>query len=99
MNEELFNTLLKSVEQAGKISRGTLKAKRNFHYREIDVKLLRKKIGLTQINFATMIGVSVRTLQNWEQGYRKPEGPALALLTIFKNNPEHAFIALHQANN
>ena len=96
MDNKLFKTLLNSVQQAGKISRGELKAKRQFHHTQLDVKDIRLKTGLTQAEFSTMVGVSVRTLQNWEQGYRKPEGPALALLTIFKNDPRHAFQALHR---
>lgn len=96
MNDKLFEKLLKSTRQAGKISRGEAKAKRRFHYKQLDVKTIRHKAGLTQVEFSTMMGVSVRTLQNWEQGHRKPEGVALALLKIFNNDPHHAFQALHQ---
>jgi putative transcriptional regulator len=43
-----------------------------------------------------MIGVSARTLQNWEQGRRQPEGPAKALLRVAASNPEAVLAALHQ---
>jgi len=96
MDDQLFNDLLKSVKQAGKIHRGQAKPSRRFDYDQIDVKAIRERMGLSQSHFALTIGVSVRTLQNWEQGHRHPQGPALALLTIFKNDPEHAMKALHK---
>jgi len=52
-----------------------------------DVAALRNFIGLTQAEFAQAIEISVHTLRNWEQGRRKPEGPALALLKIAARHP------------
>jgi putative transcriptional regulator len=52
-----------------------------------DIAALRKFIGLTQQDFARAIEISVHTLRNWEQGRRKPEGPALALLRIAARHP------------
>ena len=52
-----------------------------------DVVALRRFVGLTQKEFAEAIGISVHTLRNWEQGRRKPEGPALALLRIAARHP------------
>lgn len=52
-----------------------------------DVAALRQFIGLTQTEFARAMGISVHTLRNWEQGRRKPEGPALALLRIAARHP------------
>lgn len=95
MDRKLFEQLTKSVSEAGQISRNEIKANRKFRFKNIDAKDIRLKNKLTQSEFAMMIGVSPRTLQNWEQGHRKPEGPALALLTIFKNDPKNAFNALH----
>jgi putative transcriptional regulator len=48
----------------------------------------RLKLGLSQSEFAKMLGVSPRTLQEWEQGRRKPSGAAKALITIAIKNPE-----------
>ena len=48
----------------------------------------------TQSEFALLIGVSVSTLQNWEQGRRKPEGPARALLKVASKNPDAVCKAL-----
>lgn len=52
-----------------------------------DVALLRRFVGLSQGKFAEALGISVHTLRNWEQGRRKPEGPALALLRIAARHP------------
>lgn len=53
---------------------------------------IREKLRLSQAAFAALMGVSVRTLQDWEQGRRSPSGPAKALLRIAEQHPE-AFIA------
>ena len=52
-----------------------------------DIAALRRFVGLTQIEFARAIGISVHTLRNWEQGRRNPEGPAIALLRIAARHP------------
>lgn len=52
-----------------------------------DLVALRRFVGLSQSGFAQALGISVHTLRNWEQGRRKPEGPALALLRIAARHP------------
>lgn len=52
-----------------------------------DIAALRRFVGLTQIRFAQAMGISVHTLRNWEQGRRRPEGPAVALLRIAARHP------------
>ena len=52
-----------------------------------DIAALRSFVGLTQAEFAQAIETSVHTLRNWEQGRRKPEGPAIALLRIAARHP------------
>jgi DNA-binding transcriptional regulator YiaG len=52
-----------------------------------DVSTLRRFVGLTQVQFARAMGISVHTLRNWEQDRRRPEGPALALLRIAARHP------------
>lgn len=49
---------------------------------------VRERVGLSQSEFAKLLGVSVRTLQEWEQGRRIPSGPARALLQIAHKNPK-----------
>jgi putative transcriptional regulator len=52
-----------------------------------DIAALRRFVGLTQMRFAQAMGISVHTLRNWEQGRRRPEGPAIALLRIAARHP------------
>jgi putative transcriptional regulator len=82
-----FNRLAESVRQAGMIRRGRLKPGRVFVFEPVDVRAIRLKLRKSQSEFALMIGVSIATLQNWEQGRRRPEGPARALLTVAAANP------------
>jgi len=53
-----------------------------------DVARLRRFVDLTQVQFAQAMGISVHTLRNWEQGRRRPEGPAVALLRIAARHPK-----------
>jgi len=95
MNESDFDELCESICEAGKIRRGELKASRVFEYPDPDAKAIRERLGISQSRFAAIIGVSVRTLQNWEQGRRHPEGPAKALLRVVERDPEAVLHALH----
>ena len=52
-----------------------------------DITVLRRFVGLTQVQFAQAMSISVHTLRNWEQGRRHPEGPAIALLRIAARHP------------
>ena len=94
MKKQDFDKLVSSVRQAGKIRRKKAKPSRVFRYRPADIKAIRKKVGKSQVEFALMIGVSVATLRNWEQGRRTPEGPARALLKIAARNPKAVADAL-----
>lgn len=89
-----FQNLVRSVRQAGRIRRAKMKPARTFTFRPTDVKSIRLKLGKSQAEFALMIGVSLATLQNWEQGRRMPEGPARALLKIAADNPKAVADAL-----
>jgi len=94
MSSELFDELRKSVKEAGKIRKGRAKPSRKFTYDAIDIRKLRESLGVSQSQFARMIGVSVDTAQNWEQGRRRPRGPAMALLRVFEKNPKAVVDAL-----
>jgi putative transcriptional regulator len=95
MNEKDFALLVESVKQMGAIMRGEDIPHRRTVVTPSNVKALRERTGLTQNEFSTLIGVSVRTLQNWEQGRREPEGPAKALLRVFEKEPQAVLSALH----
>ena len=87
MKRENFEELLESVREAGRIMRGETKPSREFVFAPQDVQAIRKKLNKSQDEFALMLGVSVATLRNWEQGRRHPHGPARALLKIAAENP------------
>lgn len=94
MRRKDFDNLVDSIKQAGKIRRGEMKGSRTFQFSPADVKGIRLQLKKSQAQFALMIGVSVATLQNWEQGRRSPEGPARALLKIAAEKPEAVIEAL-----
>ena len=64
---------------------------------EIDVRRIRKKAGMSQSEFADHFGVSIRTVQDWEQGRRVPAGAARAFLTVIDREPEAVHRALSMA--
>jgi putative transcriptional regulator len=94
MRKQDFDNLLESVKQAGSIRRGEAEPSRVTAFEPVDAKAIRLRLGKSQAEFALMIGVSVSTLRNWEQGRRRPEGPARALLRVAAANPEAVVAAL-----
>ena len=94
MKKNHFDDLVASVRQAGAIRRGEREPSRVTEFAPVDVKAVRQRLGKSQSEFAQMIGVSLSTLQNWEQGRRRPLGPAQALLRVAAENPEAVAAAL-----
>lgn len=94
MSSELYKELAKSIKEAGRIRKGKAEPSRVFTYDAIDIRKLRESIDVSQSQFARMIGVSKSTLQNWEQGRRRPRGPARALLRVFEKDPKAVVSAL-----
>ena len=99
MDDKLFDRLVESTKQAIKISEGTRKASRTFTFElPDDIKTIRNnKLHLSQDKFAAMLGVSIRTLQEWEQGRRKPSGAAKSLLKVASFAPDVVLKALTQS--
>ena len=95
MDKTLFDDFLQSLQEAGAIAKGVATPSRRFEVVVPDVRAVRERVHLSQQDFATLIQVSVKTLQNWEQGRRHPTGPAAALLKIVASNPEMAMKSLH----
>jgi putative transcriptional regulator len=87
MNPQLFQELLQSLREAVAIERGELEPARVTLFPPVDVKAVRGRLGLTQLGFSRMIGVSLATLRNWEQGRRSPHGPAKVLLIVAAHAP------------
>jgi putative transcriptional regulator len=95
MEPALFQDLLQSLKEAKAIARREAPASRRIKIVPTDVKAVRERIGLSQSEFARIMQVSVRTLQNWEQHRRNPTGPAAALLKIVLTAPEVVLKTLH----
>jgi putative transcriptional regulator len=96
MKRQMFEELLGSVREAGAILRGQRKPSRRIAIRHSGVRVIRERTSLSQSEFAHLIGVSVKTLQNWEQERRRPTGPAAALLSIIDHDPALAVKAIHR---
>ncbi len=98
MDKEHFEQLVAGVQlmkrhMAGKPVRGA----RTTIVREPDVRVIREAASISQSQFARLIGVNLRTLQNWEQRRTRPSGPARALLKIVASDPKAAIEALHSS--
>lgn len=97
MKSKMFEELLQSVREGGAILRGQSKASRRFEIRSSGIRAIRERTSLSQSEFALLIGVSVKTIQNWEQARRQPTGPAAVLLRIIAHEPRLAVQAIHRA--
>jgi putative transcriptional regulator len=89
----------KGLEQAVAYAKGAAskKAYRVHVPAHVDVKAIRRKLGMTQRAFAARFGFSVNTLRHWEQGKREPEGPTRAYLLVIDRAPQAVQKALHIA--
>lgn len=94
MRESEFEELLASIEEMKEILAGRLAparvttAKELEAYWELNAADVRARWGMSQRKFAQLLGISVDTLQNWEQGRRTPDGPARVLLRVAEKHPE-----------
>ena len=98
MKDELFAELVASLRQGVAVLRGEMPASRTFEIHPLDIKNIRAEFDLTQEQFAALLGISVRTLRNWEQGCRVPVGPARVLLQVAARHPE-AVLDARQADS
>ena len=94
MKDKDFKNLVASIRQAVATRRGEHRPSRAFDFKPEDVRAIRQNLEKSQTEFALLIGVSVATLRNWEQGRRVPEGPARALLRVAAANPRALIRAL-----
>jgi len=95
MDEKLFGQLVDSLRWAKAHAAGkAVKGGRVTVVEQVDVKRIRAATGLTQDRFADLIHVKAATLRNWEQGRRRPTGPAQALLKVIEREPKAALKAL-----
>ena len=92
--------ILKSARQALAYAKGTAKAHQyGVHIPDrLDVKAIRRKVCMSQEEFARHFGVSKRTIQDWEQHRRLPSGPSRAFLVVIDREPEAVRRALSAAS-
>jgi len=64
----------------------------------VDVRSVRRKLGLSQSQFAARFGFTAATIKNWEQGRTQPDGPSRILLAVIAHRPEAVVEALHEAS-
>jgi putative transcriptional regulator len=88
MEEKLFDGLLQSVREMRAVRRGELKPARITRLKAGSPQVVRARLGLSQREFSRLLGISIDTLQNWEQGRRAPTGAAKILLRIAAQHPE-----------
>ena len=88
MKKENFEKLVESLREGGSILRGKSAPSRSFVVDRQEVRQIRENLSVSQDDFAALMGVSVNTVQNWEQGRRTPTGPARVLLTIVQHQPD-----------
>lgn len=94
MNEDRFNRMMEGVKQGAEYLKGLRRPAwvNKATVRVPDVKNIREKLNVSQLEFAEMLGISVRTLQNWEQKHRLPGGSARILLEVAAVYPEQVQI-------
>jgi len=99
MNPKDFEDLKQSVLDMKAHRRGEqVEGVRTTQVEAPDTAQVRQSMGLSQAQFAVLLGISVRTLQNWEQGRRRPRGPAAQLLRVVARHPEAVLDAVQNAS-
>ena len=93
---EAYNRISQGLKEAIEYSKGNKSTSRTFMPIHVDVKELRKRIGMTQTKFASSFGINLSTLRHWERGDRYPQGPALTLLNLLSKEPETILEVLHK---
>ncbi|MBL8310283.1 MAG: helix-turn-helix domain-containing protein [Burkholderiales bacterium] len=97
MDKTHFDQLVAGVKEMKRhMARKAVHGARVSEVVEPDVRAIREAASISQAQFAKLIGVNLRTLQNWEQHRTRPTGPARVLLKIVSNNPKAAVEAINQ---
>lgn len=85
---DIGNEILEGIQEIKAYKAGQLELRTRELSEPSTPQEIRKRLDLSQAAFAGLMGVSVRTVQEWEQGKRKPSGPAKSLLRIAEQHPE-----------
>ncbi|MBE2220449.1 MAG: helix-turn-helix domain-containing protein [Anaerolineae bacterium] len=87
-NRDIGNEILEGILEIKAFKAGKVDLKTRELSEPSSAKEIRQELGLSQFAFAGLMGVSLRTVQDWEQGRREPSGPAKSLLRIAEQHPE-----------
>jgi putative transcriptional regulator len=89
MGSKAFEAIAAGLRDALAYARGDTSRGRphRVYVPDIDVEHVRRRLGLSQVDFAAAFGVSLATVRNWEQGRRRPHGPARVLLVVIDKAP------------
>lgn len=90
MNEAIFDSILRGAQQSLEYAKGTRKGFTTHRVtvpKKVNVKAIRKRLGMTQQQFSLTFGFAERTLKSWEAGEREPESYARILLKVIEKNP------------
>src|ERR1700730_11481622 len=88
MNKKHFGEMLGSLDEAVEIARGQRKPARAYTLTEPDARAIRRSLGLTQVEFASLLDIPVTTIQGYEQGRRVPDAAARTLLRVALAAPD-----------
>ncbi len=91
---ETFNSIKQGLTEAIEFAQGKKSQAIVHEFAPLDIKAVRAKVGMSQVEFAATFGISLGTLRHWERGDRKPQGPALVLLNVLSKEPETVLKAL-----
>lgn len=86
--KDITDELIASLHEAVEIMDGRLAPGRVHHVPDVDVRAARDALGMSQAAFSATFGVPASTLKKWEQGQRRPHGPARILLQVIAHEPE-----------
>ena len=89
-----FDSIARGLDEAVAHAKGKKLAVKTYTPETVDVSALRRRMGMTQEQFAARFGFSVATLRHWERGDRTPQGAALVLLNVIKRAPDAVQAAL-----
>ena len=91
----VYTSIMQGLDEAVKYQEGKIDARRTKiavkpveSFSSEDIKQIRKRVGLSQVIFASSLGVSKKTVEAWERGINSPEGPSRRLLQLIRDNPE-----------
>lgn len=97
MSKKVFESVMRGLEEALADAKGKptgIRRRVVMVPAEVDVKAIRRRLKMSQREFATRFGFSIGTVQNWERGHRRPEGAARALLKVIDKRPDAVLDAL-----